>query len=147
MATEHKLPPLKENVEIVEVNAVKVSEGDLVQKDQPLMEVQADKAALEVLSPASGTVAKILVKVGDQVKIGQAYIAIGDGDAAPAKAPAAKPAVAHAPIAQAPSAAAAPAAVAQPAAAPKPAPALPAGSLPAGRPPLHGGEHGERAQL
>ena len=123
MATEHKLPPLKENVEIVEVNAVKVSEGDLVQKDQPLMEVQADKAALEVLSPASGTVAKILVKVGDQVKIGQAYIAIGDGDAAPAKAPAAKPAVAPAPIAQAPSAAAAPAAVAQPAAAPKPAPA------------------------
>ena len=91
MATEHKLPPLKENVEIVEVNAVKVSEGDLVQKDQPLMEVQADKAALEVLSPASGTVAKILVKVGDQVKIGQAYIAIGDGDAAPAKAPAAGP--------------------------------------------------------
>lgn len=78
MATEYKLPPLKENVEIVEVNSLKVAEGDTVQKDQALMEVQADKAALEVPSPATGTVSKVLVKVGDQVKIGQAYIVISE---------------------------------------------------------------------
>ena len=119
MATEHKLPPLKENVEIVEVNALKVAEGDVVQKDQPLMEVQADKAALEVPSPAAGTVSKILVKVGDQVKIGQAYIVIGEGGAAPAKAPAVKPATAAAPasvpVPPVPAVAPAPVAAVQPA--------------------------------
>ncbi|MSR30446.1 MAG: biotin/lipoyl-binding protein [Gemmataceae bacterium] len=68
---EVKLPALKENVEIVEVNAVKVCVGDLIAKDQSLLEVQADKAALEVPSPIPGKVAQILVKTGDQVKIGQ----------------------------------------------------------------------------
>ena len=76
MSTEFALPALKENVEMVEVNALKVAIGDIVVKDQPLMEVQADKAALEVPSPVSGKVTKILVKVGDQIKIGQIYIAL-----------------------------------------------------------------------
>ncbi len=76
MSTEFALPALKENVEMVEVNALKVAIGDIVAKDQPLMEVQADKAALEVPSPVSGKVTKILVKVGDQIKIGQIYIAL-----------------------------------------------------------------------
>ena len=48
MSIEFKLQALKENVEIVEVNAIKVNVGDIVTKDQPLVEVQADKAALEV---------------------------------------------------------------------------------------------------
>ncbi len=76
MSTEFALPALKENVEMVEVNALKVAVGEIVVKDQPLMEVQADKAALEVPSPVSGMVTKILVKVGDQVKIGQLFIAL-----------------------------------------------------------------------
>lgn len=76
MSTEFALPALKENVEMVEVNALKVAIGDIVVKDQPLMEVQADKAALEVPSPVSGKVTKILVRAGDQIKIGQLYIAL-----------------------------------------------------------------------
>jgi len=134
MATEYKLPPLKENVEIVEVNSLKVAEGDTVQKDQALMEVQADKAALEVPSPATGTVSKVLVKVGDQVKIGQAYIVISEGGAAPAKAAAPKAAApAAAPVAASPVPAAAPAPVAQPVAAPAPlvAPTTPVAITPA----------------
>ena len=98
MAIEIKLQELKENVEIVEVNAIKVAVGDLVAKGQPLLEVQADKAALEVPSPQSGTITQILVKVGDQVKIGQAYIHLDGANgavAAPAKAEA-KPAPAAA---------------------------------------------------
>ena len=47
MATEIKLPALKENVEVVEINAIKVAVGDVIAKDQALLEVQADKAALE----------------------------------------------------------------------------------------------------
>src|SRR5690242_8499999 len=85
MASEVKLPALKENVESVEVNAVKVAPGDTVAKDQPLLEVQAEKAALDVPSPIAGKVAKILVKPGDEVKVGQPYVIIEetDGKAAP----------------------------------------------------------------
>ncbi|HTU17223.1 MAG TPA: 2-oxo acid dehydrogenase subunit E2 [Gemmataceae bacterium] len=83
MASEIKLQALKENVDTVEVNAVKVSAGDVVAKDQPLLEVQADKAALEVPSPMAGQVAKILVKPGDQIAIGQVYCVIeSNGEAA-----------------------------------------------------------------
>jgi pyruvate dehydrogenase E2 component (dihydrolipoamide acetyltransferase) len=82
---EIKLPELKENVDTVEVNAVKVSPGDAVEKDQPLLEVQADKAALDVPSPVAGRVAKVLVKIGDQIKVGQPYAVIEEGNGAPAK--------------------------------------------------------------
>ena len=81
MSTDFALPALKENVDLVEVNAWKVGVGDVVSKDQPLLEVQADKAALEVPSPVAGRISKIHVKVGDQVKIGQLYISIEAGAA------------------------------------------------------------------
>src|SRR4051812_4497066 len=76
MASEIKLPALKESVESVEVNAVKVAPGEAVSKDQPLLEVQADKAALDVPSPMAGKVTEVRVKPGDQIKIGQVYCLI-----------------------------------------------------------------------
>jgi len=99
MASEIKLQALKENVDTVEVNAVKVAPGEVVAKDQPLLEVQADKAALEVPSPVAGRVTQILVKAGDQVKIGQVYCVIEGNGETPAAAPAAKsePATSRAP--------------------------------------------------
>jgi pyruvate dehydrogenase E2 component (dihydrolipoamide acetyltransferase) len=90
MASEIKLQALKENVDTVEVNAIKVSAGEVVAKDQPLLEVQADKAALEVPSPMAGRIAKILVKPGDQINIGQVYCVIESNGEPPAAAPAAK---------------------------------------------------------
>ena len=90
MSIEFKLQALKENVEIVEVNAIKVNVGDIVTKDQPLVEVQADKAALEVPSPAAGKITQILIKQGDQVKIGQLIFVIdpaGAGAAAASSSP------------------------------------------------------------
>lgn len=90
MSIEFKLQALKENVEIVEVNAIKVNLGDIVTKDQPLIEVQADKAALEVPSPAAGKITQILIKQGDQVKIGQLIFVIdpvGAGAAAASTTP------------------------------------------------------------
>ena len=90
MASEIKLEPLKEGVDSVEVNAVKVAVGDEVAKDQTLLEVQADKAALDVGSPVAGTVTQILVKTGDLIKVGQPYVVIessnGTAPTAPAKA-------------------------------------------------------------
>src|SRR5690242_15549501 len=98
MASEIKLQALKENVDTVEVNAVKVSAGDVVAKDQPLLEVQADKAALEVPSPMAGRVAKILVKPGDQIAIGQVYCVIeSNGETASVATAKAEPAVTRAP--------------------------------------------------
>jgi pyruvate dehydrogenase E2 component (dihydrolipoamide acetyltransferase) len=90
MASEIKLQALKENVDTVEVNAVKVSAGEVVAKDQPLLEVQADKAALEVPSPMAGRIAKILVKPGDQINIGQVYCVIESNGEQTAAAPAVK---------------------------------------------------------
>jgi len=90
MSIEFKLQALKENVEIVEVNAIKVNVGDIVTKDQPLVEVQADKAALEVPSPSAGKITQILIKQGDQVKIGQLIFVIdpaGSGASAASSSP------------------------------------------------------------
>jgi len=90
MSIEFKLQALKENVEIVEVNAIKVNVGDIVTKDQPLVEVQADKAALEVPSPSAGKITQILIKQGDQVKIGQLIFVIdpaGSGAAVASSSP------------------------------------------------------------
>jgi pyruvate dehydrogenase E2 component (dihydrolipoamide acetyltransferase) len=129
MATEIKLPALKENVDTVEVNAVRCAPGDTVAKDQILLEVQADKTALDVPSPSAGRIGEVRVKVGEQIKVGQVICLIeggGNGEApksAPAKkaAPAAEPVKAKQPEApaEAPKAAAP-----RPATAPVMAPAV-----------------------
>jgi pyruvate dehydrogenase E2 component (dihydrolipoamide acetyltransferase) len=129
MATEIKLPALKENVDTVEVNAVRCAPGDTVAKDQILLEVQADKTALDVPSPSAGRVTEVRVKIGEQIKVGQVICLIeggGNGEApksAPAKkaAPAAEPVKAKQPEApaEAPKAAAP-----RPATAPVMAPAV-----------------------
>jgi pyruvate dehydrogenase E2 component (dihydrolipoamide acetyltransferase) len=131
MATEFKLPDLGENIASGDVVTVFVSAGDVVKPGQPLLEVETDKAVIEVPCPPGGRVASVLVKKGDTVKVGQTLVtlepATGGAAAAPVPAtpaPVAAPAAAAAkPAAVAPAAAPAPAAVvAKPAPAPAPAP-------------------------
>ena len=87
MAKEIQLPALKDGVDAVEVNAVKVAVGDVVAPDQPVLEVQADKTALEVTAPTGGRVVEVRVKEGDEVKVGQVYLVLDSADgAAPARA-------------------------------------------------------------
>ncbi len=90
MSSEIKLPKLKENVDTVEVNEVLVKPGEMVEKDQPLLVVNADKANMDVLSPVAGKVTKVNVKVGDELKIGSVYMVIeaANSEAAPEKKPA-----------------------------------------------------------
>ena len=78
---EVKLPELGENIETVEVSAVLVEAGTRVAKDQPLIEVETEKANLEVPAPVEGTVTEVLVKVGDNLEVGQTIVRLDVGDA------------------------------------------------------------------
>jgi pyruvate dehydrogenase E2 component (dihydrolipoamide acetyltransferase) len=118
MATEFKLPDLGENIASGDVVTVFVSPGDVVKPGQALLEVETDKAVIEVPCPPGGRIASVLVKKGDTVKVGQALVTLEPaGAAAPATAAPAKQAAAPAPAA-----AAAPAKKAEPAPAPRPSP-------------------------
>jgi len=128
MATEFKLPDLGENIASGDVVSVHVSEGDVVKPGQAILEVETDKAVIEVPCPPGGRIAKVLVKKGETVKVGQALVLLeAAGSAAPATA---KPA---APVAAPTPAAASPQSVAQPQS-PAPAPAKPAAAPPAPAP-------------
>src|SRR5262245_27414778 len=80
MATEITLPELGENIEGGDVVDVKVSVGTDVRAGQPLVEIEAEKATVEVPSPRSGRISKVLVKKGDAVKPGQALFEIESSD-------------------------------------------------------------------
>jgi pyruvate dehydrogenase E2 component (dihydrolipoamide acetyltransferase) len=126
MATEFKLPDLGENIASGDVVTVFVAEGDVVKPGQALLEVETDKAVIEVPCPPGGLVSKVLVKKGDTVKVGQALVLLDAPGAAAAAKPAPQPAPPAAAVASAPPGAAPkPAAVAKPASAPAPAPAQP----------------------
>jgi pyruvate dehydrogenase E2 component (dihydrolipoamide acetyltransferase) len=135
MATEIALQAPKDGVDQVDVNEVKVAVGDTVAKDQPLLEVQADKAALDVYAPVAGRITELRVKAGDPLKVGQVYAVIDPGNGAATAQPVAKaepvrkaPERPVAPLAPSPAPAPAPIPVAVPVARPAPAPApVPAG--------------------
>src|SRR5574337_27897 len=101
MATEFRLPELGENIASGDVLKVLVSPGDKISKDQPVVELETDKATIEVPAPASGTVTAVHVKEGQKLKVGGLIITIeesGGGKAetkeksAPAAPETAKPA-------------------------------------------------------
>ncbi len=71
------------NVPIIEVH---VKPGDRIKAEDPLVTLESDKAAMEVPAPASGTVAEILVKVGDKVSQGSFILKLSDGNGADAVA-------------------------------------------------------------
>ncbi len=84
MTIEYRLPDLGEDVETGDVINVYVSPGDSVEEEQALMEIETDKAALEIPSPAKGVIKEVHVKEGDTIKVGQLLVTIEDG-AAPEK--------------------------------------------------------------
>jgi pyruvate dehydrogenase E2 component (dihydrolipoamide acetyltransferase) len=99
------LPDLGEGLVEAEIRAVLVHEGDVVKEDSPLLEVETDKAQVEIPSPFAGRVEKIHVQPGQIVKVGQPLVSFADsgGAAAPARSaatatafaePAAQPAMA-----------------------------------------------------
>ena len=78
MTIEYRLPELGEDIETGDVIGVFVSAGDMVSEEQPLMEIETDKAAIEIPSPAGGVVKDVHVKEGDSIKVGQLLITIDE---------------------------------------------------------------------
>ena len=106
MATEVRLPELGEGVERADVVRVLVAPGDTVAVDQPLLEIETDKATVEVPSPVAGTVTAVAAEAGATLAVGGLIASLeadGDGpvpdapteagaEAPPAETPAAEPA-------------------------------------------------------
>ena len=87
---DFKLPEVGENISSGQAVKICVQKGAVVKKDQTLLELETEKATIEVPSPADGTIAEILIKEGDTVKIGQVIIKIDDG-AQPSETPVQEP--------------------------------------------------------
>src|SRR4026209_481297 len=84
MPTDFTLPELGENVTAGDVVRVLVSPGDAVAKDQPVLELETDKATIEVPSSVAGTVKDVRFKQGDRIKVGQVVLTVENGDGAKA---------------------------------------------------------------
>ena len=107
MAKEFRFPDVGEGITEGEIVRWLVKEGDEVQADQTLAEIETDKAIVEMPSPYAGTVLKLHFKEKDLVKVGQALVTIGEkGESLaavpPGPQPAAGPAARPAPAAAAP---------------------------------------------
>ncbi len=128
MATELKLPEVGEGIDAGTVVGILVAVGDAVSVDQPVLELETDKAVVEVPSPVAGTVASITVNEGDEVPIGTVVMTLDEGAAAaaPSEEAASEPAPAEEPAERA--AEPAPEASSEPA--PTPAPAASVSSAP-----------------
>jgi pyruvate dehydrogenase E2 component (dihydrolipoyllysine-residue acetyltransferase) len=86
MALEFKLPDLGEGVHEGEVLKVLVSVGDEVREGDPILEIETDKAAVEIPSPFTGRIREILAREGETVHVGDVLIIFGNGEAPPAAA-------------------------------------------------------------
>ena len=98
MASAFKLPDLGEGLTEGEVARWLVAEGQAIAEDDPLVEIQTDKATVEIPSPYAGTVLRIVVAEGEVAPVGAVLVVIGEvgeelEDGAPPAAPAPEAAV------------------------------------------------------
>lgn len=88
MPTFIPLPKLGMNQEEGEIVSWLVSEGDTVAEGQPIVEIETDKATVEVEAPASGVIAKIVHRQGDVVPInGVIAVILAPGETMPDEIP------------------------------------------------------------
>ncbi|MBI1826160.1 MAG: 2-oxo acid dehydrogenase subunit E2 [Planctomycetes bacterium] len=91
MAKEFILPDLGEGIHEAQIVRLLVKPGDQVKADQPLMEVETDKAAVDLPSPFAGVVKDVRVKEGQTVNVGSVVVTFEDAAGAPANAKATTP--------------------------------------------------------
>ena len=91
MATEFRLPNLGENIESVRVVAVLVSAGDTVTPEQNVLELETDKAMMELPVTMGGVVQEVHVQEGQDVTVDQLILTLGQASGAPAEKPTDEP--------------------------------------------------------
>jgi len=84
MPVEIKVPQAGESITEVQIGEWLKSEGDAVALDEAVVELETDKASMEVPAPAAGRLAKVLKQAGDTAKVGDVIAVIEPGAAAPA---------------------------------------------------------------
>jgi pyruvate dehydrogenase E2 component (dihydrolipoamide acetyltransferase) len=84
-----KLPHLGEGADSGTVVNLFVKEGDTITKDQPVLELENEKAVATIPSTAPGTITQIFVKPGDKIRVGQRILSLGESGL-PAAAPVAQ---------------------------------------------------------
>ena len=77
--TEFKLPELGENIDQGDLVRLMISPGATITEGQPVMELETDKAVVEVPSSVSGMVKEIRVKEGEKIKVGQVIFTVENG--------------------------------------------------------------------
>ncbi len=88
MTKSFRLPDLGEGVHEAEILAVHVAVGQSIKEGELILEVETDKAAVEIPSPITGTVSEILAQKGDMAKVGDILITFSEGaDKVPAAVP------------------------------------------------------------
>jgi pyruvate dehydrogenase E2 component (dihydrolipoamide acetyltransferase) len=102
MSTDMKLPELGENIEGGDVLRVMVKAGDAIKKDQAVLELETDKATIEVPSSAAGVVKEVKVKPGEKVKVGQTIFVVDENGAGAGAAAKEEVVVSSKPAAEAP---------------------------------------------
>ncbi len=94
-ASEFKLPELGENISQGDLVRLMISPGAKVSEGQPVMELETDKAVVEVPSSVTGVVKDIKVKEGEKIKVGQVIFTLEGGAATPSPSPAPSAPVEH----------------------------------------------------
>jgi len=99
MAIELKVPEVGESVTEVQIGVWKKREGDAVLIDDSIVEIESDKATVELPAPMAGTVGKILKEAGEKARVGEVIgylepaVAGSQPPAAPQQPPAGQPVV------------------------------------------------------
>jgi 2-oxoglutarate dehydrogenase E2 component (dihydrolipoamide succinyltransferase) len=84
MSVELKIPAVGESVTEVQIGQWRKREGERVERDEPVVEIESDKATVDVIAPVAGTVGKILKHSGDRAAIGEVIGYVNAGDEAAA---------------------------------------------------------------
>src|SRR6202140_4027533 len=82
MATEFKLPELGENIESGDLVRLMIKPGASITEGEPVMELETDKAVVEVPSSVTGTIGEVRVKEGDKLRVGQVIFTVENGSGA-----------------------------------------------------------------
>lgn len=92
MAVEFRFPDVGEGIHEGEIVRWLVTEGEHVRADQPLVEVETDKAVVEIPAPQAGTILRLASAAGQKIQVGDVLVVIGDATTEAAETPPAAPA-------------------------------------------------------